>query len=200
MYPLRFIGYSVSLSGVFKRCQVCFFFDLIAFSPLWFTSTSVCCLCFALGRGPTRQIALKVEGRADVHIGIRDSIVHIDIGDTRLRAIVRIATTKHQTEARTSRKEGSSLLLQSYTKYVKVYQRTEKFSDRFAVERGRPTVARLLLSPLNPSNSSNTMQPPHTLAPLSTPRQLRRGARRRSHRNARQQRPQRHRRHPIESH
>ena len=142
MYPLRFIGCAVSLSGVFKRCQVCFFSDLIAFSPLWFTSTSACCLCFALGRGPTRQIALKVEGRADVHIGIRDSIVHIDIGDTRLRAIVRIATTKHQTEARTARKEGSSLLLQSYTKYVKVYQRTEKFSDRFAVRgatNGRPT-------------------------------------------------------------
>ena len=67
-----------------------------------------------MGRGPDPHIYLKVEGRADVRIGIRDSIVHIDRESPRIGTVVRIRTTKNQTETRTSRSvDRQPMLFQS---------------------------------------------------------------------------------------
>jgi hypothetical protein len=64
-----------------------------------------------MGRGPCRRISfLIVEGDANVRIGIRGSIVHIDRRNARIAAIVSVSTTEHSTEARTSPRQQATLL------------------------------------------------------------------------------------------
>ncbi|WP_289866116.1 hypothetical protein, partial [uncultured Muribaculum sp.] len=41
-----------------------------------------------------------VEGRADVRIGIRGSVVHIDRSYARIATVVGVGAAKHSTEAR----------------------------------------------------------------------------------------------------
>ena len=48
------------------------------------------------------------EGRADVRIGIRDSVVHIDRTTARMATIVRIGTTEDSTEVRRRLMDDSS--------------------------------------------------------------------------------------------
>ena len=45
---------------------------------------------------------MKVEGRPDVHIVVRDRIVHIDNTETRMRTIVSIAGTENEPETGTT--------------------------------------------------------------------------------------------------
>ena len=91
-----------------NRVLVCFFPDFVAVG-LAFASLPALpafCLCSALGRGPAPHYRSKVEGRPDVRIGVRDTIVHIDISRPRIGTVVRITTTQHQTEARTPSTEA----------------------------------------------------------------------------------------------
>ena len=62
-----------------------------------------------MGRGPAPHTIVKVERRPNVHVGVRDSIVHVDISRPRIGTVVRITTTQHQTEARTPNRRRDSL-------------------------------------------------------------------------------------------
>ena len=59
--------------------------------------------------GEAPSLLQKVERRTDVHIGIRDSIVHVDIKRPRLTAIVRITTAQNEPETRTPGHRDDSL-------------------------------------------------------------------------------------------
>jgi len=52
----------------------------------------------------TDLAGFKIEGRAVVHIGIRDSIVHVESRKTALTSIVSVATTKTKAKTRNSSK------------------------------------------------------------------------------------------------
>ena len=52
----------------------------------------------------TDLAGFKIEGRAVVHIGIRDSIVHVESRKTALTAIVSVATTNTKAKTRNSSK------------------------------------------------------------------------------------------------
>ena len=64
------------------------------------TSTTVFRVFFSVWR--CLAPCLKVEGRPDVRIGVRDRIVHIDNTETRLRTIVSIAGTENEPETGTT--------------------------------------------------------------------------------------------------
>ena len=64
------------------------------------TSTTVFRVSFSVWR--CLAPCLKVEGRPDVRIGVRDRIVHIDNTETRLRTIVSIAGTENEPETGTT--------------------------------------------------------------------------------------------------
>ena len=53
----------------------------------------------------TDLAGFKIEGRAVVHIGIRDSIVHVESRKTAWTTIVSVATTKTKAKTRNSSKE-----------------------------------------------------------------------------------------------
>ena len=63
---------------------------------------------FRLGARP-HPCCKKVERRPDVHVGVRDSIVHVDIKRPRLTAIVRITTAQNEPETRTPGHRDDSL-------------------------------------------------------------------------------------------
>ena len=85
--------------GVHNRVTVCFFTVSLRSNGIS-TGTPAFILFSALGRGPVLKKVFKVERRTPVHMGSRDSIVHIDIGRTRMSPVVRVTTTKHQPETR----------------------------------------------------------------------------------------------------
>lgn len=78
----------------------------------------------------------KVERRTPVHIGVRDSIVNIDISRTRLSPVVRITTTQNQTEARNltfRRQQPCAKIRKLYKHKHGKHVKEQKFSNRFAV-------------------------------------------------------------------
>ncbi len=72
------------------------------------TSTARISFVFHHGVRPCRPSSFIVEGRADVRIGIRDSVVHIDRTTARMATIVRIGTTEDSTEVRRRLMDDSS--------------------------------------------------------------------------------------------
>ena len=167
---------------------------LITFGPDFrSTSTSTYSLCFALGRGPI-PVAKKVERRTDVHVGVRDSIVHVDIKRPRFTAIVRITTAQNEPETRTPGHRDDSLERKYTLKRIwKKVKELKKKSDRFAV--WVTYRSRFLLVPSGPFRPL-----PHTPDPMATPLLLRREAHRCTRRSPRQHSSRRHQKAPMNRH
>ena len=117
--PLRlhFLGYFSNPfhCGVIRCNSVVCFFTLLYLRQKSHLdlSTSTCLVVYVPPWGEVypfislRQTDLagfKIEGRAVVHIGIRDSIVHVESRKTALTAIVSVATTNTKAKTRNSSK------------------------------------------------------------------------------------------------
>ena len=80
---------------------------------------------------------MKVEGRPDVHIVVRDRIVHIDNTETRLRTIVSIAGTENEPETGTT-----SLRRNDVAKVLLFPEKRGICSVKYTkISRGRPAGA-----------------------------------------------------------
>ena len=111
----RILFQSVSFGAL--RCNfgcLLFYFLYLRQKPHFGLSTSTYLIVYVPPWGEVhsfislRQTDLagfKIEGRAVVHIGIRDSIVHVESRKTALTAIVSVATTKTKARTRNSSKE-----------------------------------------------------------------------------------------------
>ncbi|WP_217928486.1 hypothetical protein [Bacteroides caecimuris] len=107
IYPLRFMWVSLCHWCLIVSLVYCRAWSAILPASLLSAginpSTGTARLSFVFHRGvrPRRSASSYiVEGRADVRIGIRDSVVHIDRTTARRATIVRIGTTEDSTEAR----------------------------------------------------------------------------------------------------
>ena len=127
----------------------------------------------------------KVERRTQVHIGIRDGIVNIDISRTRLSPVVRITTTQHQTEARNltfRRQQPCAKIRKLYKHKHGKHVKEQKISTASRLFVWATYRSRVLWQPSSLKPPIAPFRPhPHTPAPQTTPLPLRREANPGSH-------------------